>query len=95
MNRACLPSMSRGLARSCLRPATIVRVWSPKPTRSCTNLSEPGTSCTASILPTRTSIRFRTSIEMLGFTGAMDIPELILPPSPPAGSWRHNLLRTG
>src|SRR5713101_846130 len=81
-NSACLPSISRGLARSCFIPATMVRVWSPKFTLSCTSLSEPAISSTRSMVPTRMSTLSRSSADMGGFTGAMIMPELF-----PAGSF--------
>ena len=66
--RACLPSISRGLARSRFIPASIVRLWSPKLTSSATNFSELGTSVTLRIVPTRTSIWLRRSGEIGGLT---------------------------
>jgi hypothetical protein len=43
-NRACLPSISLGLALSRFIPAGTVRLWSPKLTSSATNFSDFGTS---------------------------------------------------
>src|SRR5438128_3295932 len=67
-NNACLPSTSRGFARSRFIPAKTVRQWSPKLTRSATSFSELATSLTDSIVPTRTSIWFRSPGEIVGFT---------------------------
>src|SRR5438132_1425600 len=66
-NNACLPSISRGFARSRFIPAKTVRQWSPKLTRSATNFSELETSLADSIVPTLMSIWFRSSGEIVGF----------------------------
>src|SRR5580765_8783146 len=67
---ACLPCSDFGSARSRLRPATMVRSWSPKRTRSATSLLEPATSSTAAIVPTRTSIESRTAAAIVALIGA-------------------------
>src|SRR5437667_541354 len=43
-NNACLPSVPRGLGRSCFIPARIVRLWSANATSSAANFSELPTS---------------------------------------------------
>ena len=67
-NNACLPSISRGFAHSRFNPAKTVHQWSPKLTRSATNFSELATSLTDSMVPTRTSIWFRSLGDIVGFT---------------------------
>src|ERR1044072_7556052 len=67
---ACWPSISFMFWRSFFSPARMRRLWSPKSTVSRASLSEPSTSSTNSIVPTRMSIWSSVAKLICGFIGA-------------------------